>query len=137
MKIISLFSLLLLFSCSQFNTESKSYYDQKMRHGIVPLAREIPKDEKEPIKVNMAKAKRGKKVYEANCMSCHGPKGLGSEEKGGPRNLVKAVQSVQHFKFFIMVSKWQGEMPGWKSPLTDNDVENVKEYIKLLAKNAQ
>ena len=134
-KIISLFLFLQIFSaCSRINQESKAYYDsKKMRHGIVPLSGKVVK------KLELASVARGKVLYEKNCLSCHGVNGEGDgalAPKGTrPVNLRELAHEVRNFKFFISISQWQGDMPGWKEPINEIEREDLTSYIKSLRQN--
>lgn len=143
-------SLAALISCSQVNTKSKDYYTykSKIRHGIIPQGidavklKTIEKERKETYKVifDQKLAMKGKRVYRKHCLSCHGPAGLGDGADGKsldvrPVNLQRMVRSVPNFKFYISVSQWTGDMPGWKKMLTEKDIIEVTHYIKSLAAN--
>jgi mono/diheme cytochrome c family protein len=89
--------------------------------------------------IDMQAAKRGKKLYQKNCLSCHGPKGLGDgpeskNQSPRPVNLITTVKSVPNFNLYMMVSKWQNKMPGWKKVITQDEMNDVKNYILSLAK---
>jgi mono/diheme cytochrome c family protein len=145
MKKITLILLVLtLATCSRINRESRDYYQQNnnpVRHGIVPLSQDTnvtnvstpePLDEKAIV--------RGETVYQQNCQSCHGINATGNGPKAKklqakPRNLVTMAKEVPYFKFYIMVSRWQGEMPGWKNVLTEKEVSDLEQYIRSLALN--
>lgn len=78
---------------------------------------------------------RGKILYEHNCFSCHGDKGQGDgplahQQDHPPANLQKMAREVKDFKFFMSISQWQGDMPGWKESYNDIDREDLVAYIK-------
>jgi cytochrome c len=131
---------LLFFSCSQVNTESRRHHEEKrptFRHGIIPVdtAKENKAVQLRPL--NLQAVERGRTVYIANCLECHGEDGRG----GGPSalkqerlvpNLQLTVRDVPHFDFFISFSQYQGTMPGWQTPLSEQERADVVEYLKSL-----
>ena len=125
-----LISLLVVVSCSRVNVASQDYYRSKhIRHGVVPLSGSVAQ------KFNEASVLRGKALYTSHCMSCHGEKGLGdgpkaSEQEVKPSNLQKLAKEVPNFKFFMSISQWQGDMPGWKEQFDDADRDDLVAYIK-------
>jgi mono/diheme cytochrome c family protein len=40
---------------------------------------------------------------------------------------------VPEFKFYISVSQWKGQMPGWKNALDEKELEAIGHYLKKLA----
>ena len=122
----------MIFSCTRINQQSRDYYDkQHIRHGVIPLSSTIVK------KLDEASLARGRILYQNNCLSCHGERGQGDgpiahEQKYRPANLQKLAQEVRDFKFFMSISQWQGDMPGWKEPLNDIEREDLVTYIKSL-----
>lgn len=133
-----LFFLMLLISCSQINRKEQDYFQDKvMRHGIIPVEKKISTDKLSNL--DTESVKRGEKIYSAHCFDCHGKYGRGDGPKAKenskiPKDLVKMAKAVPNFKIFMMVSKWQGDMPGWKAALSDKELEDVKNYIYHLSK---
>lgn len=131
MKLIFLF---LIVSCSRFNLSSQDYYNKKhMRHGIIPLSTTALKTG------DNSTVLRGKDLYEKNCLSCHGVSGMGDGPevknlKEKPINLKKLVRDVPNFSFFMSISQWQGDMPGWKEPFTEKERAALVAYIKSFRK---
>ncbi len=132
MKILSLttLSFLLLSACSRINVQSKDYYnEQHVRHGVYPLSPSMAQ------KFDADSVSRGKALYVSNCLSCHGATGLGDgpvarNQKVAPANLQKLAKEVPNFKFFMSISQWQGDMPGWKEQFNDQDREDLVAYVK-------
>lgn len=126
---ISGFLLIILFGCGHINQASKDYYEsKKMRHGIVPLPNTVVK------KLEAASVDRGKAIYQKHCLGCHGKNGEGdgafASSGNRPANLKKLVEEVRDFKFFLTISQWQGDMPGWKEPINESEREDLTSYIK-------
>lgn len=142
MKVIMLMALtILLTSCSQINVDEQERYRKNnidpisFRHGIVPVS--IPASAVMVKIPDGASVSRGKTLYENHCISCHGPKGegngpLAAEQKIAPSNLRKLVKEVPDFDFFMSVSSYKGNMPGWKNKFNEAELEDIKSYLKTL-----
>jgi mono/diheme cytochrome c family protein len=129
MKAILILFIFFMSSCSRVNQQSRDYSDSKrMRHGVIPLA-EVSRE-----KIDQASIDRGEKIYMQNCIQCHGKSGEGdgSSAPRGTANLRKLVTEVRNFKFFMSVSQWQGDMPGWKNELNSAESDDLVAYIKTL-----
>lgn len=128
-----LFGLSAIFLSFSFSSCSGS---KKRSHYII--TEEKIKHFKSKYDYNDIAAERGKQVYEARCMRCHGPDGRGSELKipghsNSPRDLVKLVREVPSVHFLIKFSEWTN-MPGWETPLSSEDSEDLIHYLKKLSK---
>ena len=127
----------LVTACSHINTQSKDFYfgENSIRHGIVPVA----STESRMVHVTDEKAElRGKTLYQNNCYSCHGAKGKGDGPDSKnldrlPADLSALAKKVPNFKFFMLISKWKGKMPGWKSLLSETEMDDVRKYIQKLS----
>lgn len=125
-----LLTLSLQFSCSRINVESRDYYRKThFRHGIVPLSSGLAK------KLDEAAIARGKILYTKHCLQCHGVDGTGNgpeadKQNVPPTNLKKLVSEVPNFEFFMSISQWQGDMPGWKEEFSPIDRRDLEAYIK-------
>lgn len=78
---------------------------------------------------------RGRVLYNVNCASCHGASRRGdgeqaAKQKHRPPDLVKLVKEVPNFTFFLSISQWSGQMPGWKEQYSEVDREDLVNYIK-------
>lgn len=120
----------LVVSCSRINQQSNDYYkSQHVRHGVIPLNSSIV------AQLDKASIERGKILYTRHCLSCHGEQGKGDgpdarKQEHRPANLQKLAREVKNFKFFMSVSQWQGDMPGWQQSFTDLENEDLVSYIK-------
>jgi len=136
------FLLLFIITSCSVNQLSKDYYDYKkeLRHGLIPIA----KGTKGPYKsidraLNPKNISIGREIYVKNCLMCHGKDGKGNGPKADnffpkPKDLTALSQEVPNFKFYLSVSKWQETMPGWVSPLTEEDISYIEVYLKSLNK---
>lgn len=81
----------------------------------------------------------GKKITEANCVPCHGPKGLGDGPAAAalpvkPANWTSpAVQAETDGEIFWKIANGRGPMPPWKH-LPDNDRWALVHFIRSLKK---
>jgi mono/diheme cytochrome c family protein len=121
-------ALLLLFSCAQVEKAPQPSHP-KVRHGVVPLTTPVEK------KIQSAQLNLGKALYRQHCLACHGEKGQGDgfaakTMQPKPANLQQLVREVRDFKFFMSISQWEGEMPGWKEPFNEADREALVIYLK-------
>ncbi len=51
-----------------------------------------------------------------------------------PPNLAKLVQEIPNFTFFLSISQWSGQMPGWKKEYSEADREDLVNYLKTIGK---
>ncbi|HMF70114.1 MAG TPA: cytochrome c [Flavitalea sp.] len=73
----------------------------------------------------------GKKIFETNCVRCHGNDG--TKGKFGAKNLQKTGLSDN--ELFRVISDGKRIMPGWKHKLSADEIDSVKEYVKTLDNN--
>jgi mono/diheme cytochrome c family protein len=85
-----------------------------------------------------ADAVKGAEVYKAKCASCHGADGKGETPVGKSlkvRDLASSETQNQHdseLKTFLENGK--GKMPAYKGKLTNEQIENLVQYIRVLNK---
>lgn len=134
MKILLV--LLLITSCSYINRDSRDYYEFKKfpKHGLVLVSKETDRYNSQ---IDQAAVARGQKIYERQCYECHGPRGEGdgpTAKRLGivPQNLRVQVANTKNFEFYIKLSEWKGEMPGWDAPLTRQELKDLTEFLKTL-----
>ncbi len=139
-----LFSL-LVGACARINMDSREYYEHKnkIRHGIIPIETSSSDRGEEYDRVeakralDVASVQRGKVLFESHCMSCHGPQGRGdgpaaSDFSVRPPNLQESVRQVRQFEFYMALSQWKGDMPGWEFPFSDEERKDLAQYLKSL-----
>ena len=94
---------------------------------------------KSPVAASVKIVEQGKKVAQANCVSCHGATGTGN----GPAALAlspkpadwtsKEVQSETDGAIFWKITTGRGAMPAWRH-LAENDRWALVQYIRSLKK---
>jgi cytochrome c6 len=72
----------------------------------------------------------GKEIFEYNCARCHGTDG--TKGKWGAKNL--KLSSLSNTELIMIISKGKGMMPAWNQNLTTEEIELVKDYVKILRK---
>jgi len=82
---------------------------------------------KNPLQKSDKVLAQAKKMFEQNCVACHGPKGLGDGPAGvalpvKPANWTSStVQKETDGELFWKISEGRGPMPPWKTSLSEND----------------
>ena len=91
-----------------------------------------------PVKANNASRARGKKLFAANCASCHGVAGRGDGPAGAalsPKPADLAVMAGQHpdGDFAWKIANGRGPMPAWNGQLSDKNIWDLVNFIQGLA----
>jgi len=83
----------------------------------------------------------GKKIFSANCISCHGKNGNGKGPASAGMSPPPANFTDPEFwngktdSFLIhVIQNGLGSMPSWSDSLTPQNIEDVLSYIKTLKK---
>ncbi|MFD2044683.1 PQQ-binding-like beta-propeller repeat protein [Ornithinibacillus salinisoli] len=71
----------------------------------------------------------GLKVYENNCLACHGAEGVGGHN--GP-NLENSPMLDDDEQLLEQIRKGSGAMPGFENTLEEDEINAVMEYLKSL-----
>ena len=98
------------------------------------------KNKKNPVAADQIALTEGKKVYEAECLSCHGKKGKGDGPKA--EELDKAVKDIGVAKtqnqtdgeLFWKISEGKKPMPSTKKILSETQRWQVVLYIRSFKK---
>ena len=93
-------------------------------------------DSAEESSVNTISSVPGNKLYQQNCVSCHGKKGdLGVS---GASDLSQSQKSLEEKVAFIKTGSGDGVMQAYGvdngGHLSDEDIEKIANYIETLAK---
>ncbi len=88
-----------------------------------------------PVAATEASIRRGEKLYNQYCASCHGPKGRGDGPAGAalnPRPADLAAMAPQHADGGLAwkIAEGRGAMPPWKGTLGENQIWDVVNYLK-------
>ncbi len=94
-----------------------------------------------PVPADSASRERGRKLFEANCVSCHGPTGRGNGPIAArleklPADLAAMAGQHPDGDFAWKIAEGRGPMPAWKGTLTENQIWDLVNYIQSLGKPA-
>lgn len=98
------------------------------------------KDKKNPVASTEASLATAKKIYEKECLSCHGKKGRGDGDKAADLDKPVAdlsmakVQSQTDGELFWKISNGNKPMPENKKTLTEEQIWQVVNYVRTLKK---
>ncbi|MDE3089037.1 MAG: c-type cytochrome [Chloroflexota bacterium] len=92
--------------------------------------------------IDEASAARGKKVYEENCLACHGVAGHGDGPAAAAlqtKPLDLTVHAFQHDQayFTLVIGSGMAGMPPFRDRLPGDQIEDVIDYMRVLARQAQ
>ncbi len=110
--------------------------DAPAMHWLTPAAEA---NQFNPITPSIKSITLGARVFQQNCVSCHGARADGNGTnapnlKTKPADL--RVMAITHTDgdFSYKIRKGRGDMPGWEKILTNNDIWNLVNYIQTLDK---
>ena len=95
-----------------------------------------------PVKPNNASRARGKKLFAANCASCHGASARGDGPAGAvlkPKPADLAAMAGRHpdGDFAWKIANGRGPMPPWNGQLSEKNIWDLVNFIQSLAKPAK
>jgi mono/diheme cytochrome c family protein len=102
-----------------------------------------PEDAKKPnpVKLSEASVAEGKRIYGYDCAMCHGETGDGKGDLAGDMKLTlkdfrdpASLKDLTDGEMFYIITKGKGQMPGEGTRQTPEEVWNMVNYIKSLAK---
>ena len=102
------------------------------------MAPEDAAKRKNPVAADAASIARGKKLFQANCASCHGAQGKGDGPAGRalkPKPADLAAMAGQHpdGDFAWKIANGRGLMPAWKGMLSEAQIWDTVNFIQSLA----
>jgi mono/diheme cytochrome c family protein len=88
-----------------------------------------------PVNADHASIEQGKKLFEANCTSCHGAQGRGDGPAGKalkprPADLVRMAPSHTDGDFAWKIAEGRGPMPSWKAQFNESQIWDLANYLK-------
>jgi mono/diheme cytochrome c family protein len=75
----------------------------------------------------------GDKLFQANCVTCHGPDGSGAIPQAPKFTNVEFISTYPAAQFFKSVSGGKGIMPAWQSRLSDDERWAAVERVRAFA----
>lgn len=88
--------------------------------------------------VMRADAAKGGEVYKAKCAACHGADGKGETAAGKSLKLKdlssSEIQKQHDSELKTLLETGKGKMPAYKGKLTNEQIENLVQYIRVLNK---
>lgn len=105
------------------------------------MAPEDAAKKRNPVSADSASLARGKKLFQANCASCHGAQGKGDGPAGAalnPKPADLAAMAGQHpdGDFAWKIEHGRGAMPAWKGTLSEAQIWDTVNFIQSLAPRA-
>ncbi len=79
-----------------------------------------------------AAARKGAKIYENNCSTCHGDD---LQNNSGIAFDLRRLRADEHPRFVNSVLHGKNAMPAWAGRLTDEQIESLWAYIRANAYN--
>lgn len=93
-----------------------------------------------PIPSTTVSIYRGKNLFQANCVSCHGTSARGDGPLAKaltpkPADLVAMAPTHPDGGLAWKIAEGRGAMPGWKQSLSEKEIWNVVNFLKSLSKD--
>jgi mono/diheme cytochrome c family protein len=108
-----------------------------MDHGAHWMAPPDAARRKNPVPADGASIERGKKVFDANCVSCHGKEGRGDGPAAAalspkPADLKAMARQHSDGDYAWKIANGRGAMPAWQGVLDDKQIWDVVNYVQSL-----
>jgi mono/diheme cytochrome c family protein len=137
------FSALLLFA---FSTSAQQTQPASEKASASATAAKIPPEALKvanPVKPTPASIAVGKKKYGYDCAMCHGADGDGKGDLAVEMKLkmndyrdAATLKTVTDGEMFYVIKNGNGDMPSEADRLSDEDVWNLVNYMRTLAKSS-
>lgn len=90
-----------------------------------------------PVSVTPESIARGRELFEANCVSCHGTRAEGDGSAGQalkppPANLRAMAGAHPDGDFAWKIANGRGPMPAWRASLSETAIWDLVNYIQSL-----
>lgn len=90
-----------------------------------------------PVSADSVSRERGRRLFEANCVSCHGPTGRGNGPIAArletlPPDFTAMAEQRRDGDFAWKIAEGRGSMPAWKGVLKDAEIWDLVNYIQSL-----
>lgn len=98
------------------------------------------KDMANPVEADAESLQLGKMLYNKNCASCHGKKGLGDGPKSRMLDTFSGDFSGEYYQNqtdgeqFYKTKEGRDEMPGYAAKMTDEDIWHSVNYMRTFKK---
>ena len=94
------------------------------------------------VPADRASLERGEKIFQANCVSCHGAHGRGDGPVAAtlnpkPADLTAMAGHHPDGDYAWKIANGRGAMPAWKGNLTENQIWDVVNFIQRLGETKQ
>jgi mono/diheme cytochrome c family protein len=137
------FSVLLLFA---FSTSAQQSQPASQKASAPATPSKIPPEALKvanPVKPTPSSIATGKKKYGYDCAMCHGADGDGKGDLAVDMKLkmndyrdAATLKTVTDGEMFYVIKNGNGDMPSEADRLSDEDVWNLVNYMRTLAKSS-
>jgi len=142
LKIVYLAVCLLILQSTAFLWAHGDKQEKKMKKSRKKMHWTAPADAKSrinPVTDPQESAIRGKSLYLANCIDCHGPKADGNGPSAEylvpkPSNLRAMAGHHPDGDMAWKIEMGKGDMPAWKDVFTDQQIWDLVNFIQNLKK---
>ncbi len=126
-----------------FALAAQTSTDQPPAKGTAPAEYKIPPADAarvNPVKPTAESLAKGKKMYAIDCTMCHGNNGDGKGDMGPDYKNIPDFTNPDTLKnrtdgeLFYITRKGKGEMPAEDNRAKDDDIWNMVNYVRSLAK---
>jgi mono/diheme cytochrome c family protein len=134
-KFLCVLSILIFAGCSTFAQDAPKPAPAEFK--VPPEASKLAN----PVKSTPASISQAKKVYEVDCLVCHGPDGDGKGDLAADMKTKladyrdpSALKAFTDGDLFYIIKNGKGEMPSEGDRAKPGSIWNLVNYIRSLAK---